>query len=94
MKLIKKQPVLQDVTENIICDRCECSCIRHEITDPDGNLQTFFEYATVSWNWGYWSDYDGDSGELQLCDVCTEEVRRYIKRGINAVVNKIKPSSN
>jgi hypothetical protein len=42
-------------------------------------MSEYSEYATLYADWGYWSDSDGQSYELHLCEKCFYDVLGHIK---------------
>ena len=59
------------VLDYIICDCCSKCCKSNEMADN--------EYATLSAEWGYWSDSDGQNYEIHLCEHCFYDVLGHIK---------------
>ena len=59
------------VLDYIICDCCSKCCKSNEMADN--------EYATLSAEWGYWSDSYGQSYEIHLCEHCFYDVLGHIK---------------
>lgn len=74
MKLRARKQV--EVVVGFVCDVCNENCAK-EPGDTDGHTA---ELATLSAEWGYWSnDKDLTWHECHLCESCYEKVRRFIE---------------
>lgn len=80
MIISKKKSYSYDSIEDIICDYCGSSC-KTQIHQKIKN----FEFATLNASWGYYSDSDGKSYKIQLCEKCFYDVIAHIK--LNCKVN-------
>ena len=61
------------VIDSIICDACGENC-KAKMADVDD-----YEYATLSADWGYWSDSDGQSYRVHLCEECFYDILGHVK---------------
>ena len=57
---------LTEVISDVLCDICDQS--------------TKLEFATLSANWGYFSQSDGERYKLQLCEKCFFNVLDILKK--------------
>jgi len=62
---------VSEVLDYIVCDCCSRCCKSNEMANN--------EYATLFAEWGYWSDSDGHSYEVHLCEKCFYDTLAYIK---------------
>jgi hypothetical protein len=69
--MIKYKEAITKVLDYVVCDSCEKSC--------KPNMAEDSEYSTLSANWGYWSDSDGQNYEIHLCEQCFYDVLGHIK---------------
>lgn len=89
MREFKK--VLRRSVIDVVCDVCHHSCLKETICDAEEDLR-MFEYATLSADWGYWSDgKDGEKHECHLCEKCYELVKEYIEKQLkgNIEINRL-----
>ena len=71
--MIKYKEAITKVIDYIICDSCGENCKQ--------KMSEYSEYATLYADWGYWSDSDGQSYKLHLCEKCFYDVLGHIKAG-------------
>jgi hypothetical protein len=68
MKIIEKKTVETDVLVDIKCDLCGNTCNTGDCGGtPDYN------YAVLSFNFGYTSTRDGDNGNIHICNACFDK---------------------
>lgn len=65
MIITEKKQVTAEMITDVICDFCGKSC--KGVYD--------FEYATIDYNWGYGSKFDGDTGSYHMCDECFKKLK-------------------
>lgn len=84
MKKFGKKVMDVNVLEDVICDFYDKSCkiVIGETTDEKGSLEDVvnYEYATLSWDWGYGSRFDDEKGELHICQDCWENLLKQYKK--------------
>lgn len=61
-----------EVVAEIICDGCGESCTQDR-------EQGIHEYATLSADWGYYSDHDNERYRYQLCETCFFNLLAYLQ---------------
>jgi hypothetical protein len=72
--------VNKETEDEVICDCCGLSCLKHEslIDNPanpeHGNTSKVFEFMELKANWGYWSDHDTETWTAQICEKCVVAV--------------------
>jgi len=69
MKVYETEEVKQEIVKDIICDCCGKSCF--EICD--------YEYAQLRATWGYGSHRDTEQWNCDLCEQCSDKVKKYIE---------------
>lgn len=60
-----------EVVAEVICDGCG----QTTTVDKENGVH---EYATLSADWGYYSDHDNESYRYQLCETCFFKVLAYL----------------
>jgi len=72
---------------NVTCDVCKRSCLTHKIVDAQDE-ERMFEFATLSANWGYFSESkDGEKHVCHLCEKCYDVVRAFIEGDLKGYVD-------
>lgn len=70
MEIKEKRPA--EVIVEVICDGCG------QTTTKDRELGVH-EYATLSADWGYYSNHDNERYRYQLCETCFFKVLAYLQ---------------
>lgn len=70
MKIKATRPI--ETVVEVICDGCG------QTTTVD-KKHGIHEYATLSADWGYYSDHDDESYRYQLCEICFFQVLGYLQ---------------
>jgi hypothetical protein len=72
-----------DVVVGFSCDICGQNCAKHSSeTCSDAS-----EHATLSADWGYWSDNkDLTWHECHMCEACFDKVREFIEHDLRGTV--------
>lgn len=76
MRVNKTIQVQENTLVDLLCDVCGKSC-RHDVCfkHPDYG----FEFATIKAKWGYFSDSDGKSYKIEICEDCFYDMLAYFK---------------
>lgn len=75
METKKKITIEKETTENIFCNSCGNSCKVAQLEDG----YSVFSYATISAQWGYFSNKDLTSQVAHLCENCCDELMSKFK---------------
>lgn len=70
--MIRERTVVKEAQEieDVLCDLCGASTQ----SAPEKESQFGFEYATLRFCGGYYSNHDGLSFELQFCEKCALDI--------------------
>lgn len=71
MKITETRPI--EAVVEVICDGCGQTTTR----DRENGVH---EYATLSADWGYYSNHDNESHRYQLCETCFFKVLAYLQQ--------------
>lgn len=63
MIVTKKIRIIQEIIKDMFCNKCGIRAKR--------NAEDFFH---VEFSWGYFSDFDGETHEWDLCGKCYQEL--------------------
>lgn len=83
-----RQVTPKEETVGYICDVCRNPCFKE--AGEQRLLST--EYATLSAEWGFWSNDDCTYHECHLCESCYERVRQFIEKELGGKVRIIEHS--
>lgn len=75
MRTKEDKLVHRHIIVNIQCDVCGKSC-RKNTSD---SYEYEYEYATLFVDWGYYSDSDGKSYNIELCEECFYDTLAHLK---------------
>lgn len=78
MKIREDKLVHRYITSDIQCDVCGKSCKKTQNRFFDYH-ETEYEFATLGADWGYYSDSDGKSYNIDLCEDCFYDTLAHLK---------------
>ncbi len=67
VKIYKEETIISKQTDKIICN----SCSKEIEKDPTGN---FYDHIEINKEWGYLSDFDGQTHSFDLCEQCYKKL--------------------
>lgn len=92
MKIREDKLVHRYITSDIKCDVCGKSCKKTENRFFDYS-ETEYEFATIDADWGYYSDSDGKSYNIDLCENCFYDTLAHLKLRCKTDVSNLSPTN-
>lgn len=74
MKITESRTYTTDIIKDVLCDVCGNSCCKFV-----DNKLIATESATISADWGYYSDSDGKEYNIEICENCFYDVVAHLK---------------
>ena len=62
-----------------IVDEVICNCCGQPIKKDEWNNSHFYDHIHISKNWGYFSNHDGETHKLDICEECCEKLLETFK---------------
>ena len=77
MRVREEKTITAQALTDIKCDVCGKSCkIENSFFDYS---ETKYEFATLDADWGYYSDSDGKSWSIDICENCFYDTLAHLK---------------
>lgn len=74
MKITETKTYKTEIIKDILCDVCGKSCCKFTKSKLIAT-----ESATITADWGYYSDSDGKQYNIEICENCFYDVLTYLK---------------
>ena len=90
MRIREEKTITSPTLVDIKCDVCGKSC-KTENNFFDYS-ETEYEFATLDADWGYYSDSDGKSYNIDLCEDCFYDTLAHLKLRCKTDINNLNPT--
>ena len=78
MRIKETKTITTEVLVDVQCDVCGKSCKKAD-NHFFNYRETEYEFATLDADWGYYSDSDGKSWRIDLCEDCFYDTLAHLK---------------
>lgn len=91
MRIREEKTITSPTLVDIKCDVCGKSCKKADNRFFDYR-ETQYEFATLDADWGYYSDSDGKSYNIDLCEDCFYDTLAHLKLRCKTDINNLNPT--